>query len=292
MQLSDFEVLAVLAEELNMRKASERLFVSQPALSQRLQSIEGKWGAHIFLRSQRGLTITPAGEMIIRYVKETLERHDNVKEEILTLGTEVYGTLKLAVASIIGQYWLPNVLKRYVERYPQVKISLVTGWSSEVLRYLYDEHFHIGIVRGAAEWKGKKQRLFSDDLYLVDTTIQTIEELQYTDKPFIQFKSLSNYYQEIQDWWYSQFNTPPKRTILVDQIETCKQMAIHGIGYAILPDISLTEHDPKVFKIPLINKQKAPLSRDTWIIRNEGSEQLKQVSAFLDIVNELDSNSN
>ena len=60
-------MLVVLAEELNMRKAAERLFVSQPALSQRLQTIEKAWGTKIFLRSQKGLTVTPAGEKIIQF---------------------------------------------------------------------------------------------------------------------------------------------------------------------------------------------------------------------------------
>jgi DNA-binding transcriptional LysR family regulator len=284
MQLSEFQILAVLSEELNMRKASERLFVSQPALSQRLQSIEQRWGTKVFLRSQRGLTLTPAGEKIIGYVNETLSREQIVQDEILSLGEAVHGTLKLAVASIIGQYWLPNVLKQYVERYPHVKISLVTGWSSDILKQLYDENFHIGIIRGAPDWKGKKQHLLSDELFLVDTTIQSIEELQETDKPFIQFKSFSTYYQEIQDWWYSQFQTPPKRTIVVDQIETCKQMALHGIGYAILPSISLTPQDTQIHKIPLKNELGEPLSRDTWILSHESSHELKQVSTFFEVI--------
>lgn len=53
MQLQELHMLVVLAEELNMRKAAERLFVSQPALSQRLQTIEKSWGTK-FLRSQKG----------------------------------------------------------------------------------------------------------------------------------------------------------------------------------------------------------------------------------------------
>lgn len=54
MSFSEFHLLSVLAQEMNMRKAAERLFVSQPALSQRLQSIEKDWGSKLFLRSQRG----------------------------------------------------------------------------------------------------------------------------------------------------------------------------------------------------------------------------------------------
>lgn len=286
MQTSEFRMLVVLAEEMNMRRAAERLFVSQPALSQRLQTIEKSWGTKIFLRSQRGLTITPAGEKVINYAKGVVKKEEKVREEILALDSEVHGTLKLAVASIIGQYWLPKVLKKFVERYPHVKVSLVTGWSSEILQAMYTDQVHIGIIRGAPDWKGKKMYLLSDELYLVDTEIKRIDDVKDTKKPFIQFKSDSTYFQEIQEWWYRQFKIPPKRTIVVDQIETCKQMAMNGIGYAILPSISLTSNITDVYKIPLFNDQQEQIKRDTWLLGYDAAFELSQVKAFADLVNE------
>lgn len=74
MSFSEFHLLSVLAQEMNMRKAAERLFVSQPALSQRLQSIEKDWGSKLFLRSQKGLSLTPAGEAVIRLANEVIEK--------------------------------------------------------------------------------------------------------------------------------------------------------------------------------------------------------------------------
>ena len=82
----------------------------------------------------------------------------------------------------------------------------------------------------------------------------SIDDVLTTEKPFIQFKSDSNYYQEIQQWWQKHFSTNPKRQIIVDQIETCKQMALNGIGYAILPSITLNGHED-VNKIPLTNQK-------------------------------------
>lgn len=58
---SDYLIIKTLAEEQNMRKAAERLFLSQPALSLRLQTIEKEWQTKLFLRSQKGLTATPGG---------------------------------------------------------------------------------------------------------------------------------------------------------------------------------------------------------------------------------------
>ncbi|MFC4712602.1 LysR family transcriptional regulator [Planococcus dechangensis] len=277
-------VIKILAEEGNMRKASERLFLSQPALSQRLQSIEKEWGQQLFVRSQKGLTPTPAGELVIQYANEAVQRKEEVFEQLHTLSEKVHGTLKIACASIIGQNWLPKVLKDFVTLYPEAKVQLITGWSSEIVRSLYDGEAHIGIVRGQTDWKGTKIHLFKDTLYLVDKEIQSLDEVMETERPFIQFKSDSTYYEEIQQWWQKHFAYSPKRQITVDQIETCKQMAVNGIGYAILPAITLTGTED-VHTMPLTTSEhELELTRDTWLIGYESSFQLRQVEAFVDIV--------
>jgi DNA-binding transcriptional LysR family regulator len=121
----------------------------------------------------------------------------------------------------------------------------------------------------------------------VDREITRPEQVLETDRPFIQFKSDSNYYQEIQDWWMRNFKTSPKRTVVVDQIETCKQMAFNGIGYAILPAITLTNTDRDIFKIPLVDENNEPLKRDTWLLGYESAFQLKQVKAFVELIKEF-----
>ncbi|MCP3761843.1 LysR family transcriptional regulator [Domibacillus sp. A3M-37] len=269
---------------MNMRKAAERLFVSQPALSQRLQTIEKEWAVKIFNRSTKGLSLTPSGELIVEYAKETLEKKEQLLEELQSLEPQVHGTLKIACATIVGQNWLPKVLKLFVERYPHAKIQLITGWSSEIVKALYEGAVHIGIIRGTPEWKGRKIHLFEDPLYLVDKEIQNIEDVLSTDKPFIQFKSDSNYDQEIQEWWHNRFQMAPKRSIVVDQIETCRQMAFNGLGYAILPAITLSNQDRDLFKIPLLDREGEPIRRDTWLLGYDTAFELRQVQAFVETV--------
>lgn len=284
MTTTELEIIIALAEEGNMRKAAERLFLSQPALSQRLQSIEKEWGTLLFIRSQKGLETTSAGEIVVAYAKETIVRKEETLELIASMADKVHGTLKIACASIVGQNWLPQVLKEYVNQYPDAKISLLTGWSSEIVKALYDGEAHVGIVRGQVDWKSRKTHLFRDRLYLVDREITSIDELKDTDRPFVQFKSDSNYYMEIQRWWQRHFAQKPGRQITVDQIETCKQLALNGIGYAILPSITLTGNE-MVNRVPLLNNEEEfELTRDTWLIGYESSFALKQVDAFTQIV--------
>jgi DNA-binding transcriptional LysR family regulator len=280
----ELEIIKTLAEEGNMRKAADRLFLSQPALSQRLQSIEKEWDTLLFIRSQKGLEPTPAGELVVEYAKEALLKKEEALEMIASMADKVHGTLKIACASIIGHTWLPQVLKEFVERYPSAQISLMTGWSSEIVKALNEREAHIGIVRGQTDWKGRKEYLFRDQLYLVDNEITSLDQIKETTRPFVQFKSDSNYHREIQHWWQRHFAQKPERQITVDQIETCKQLALNGIGYAILPSITLIG-DEKVNKIPLLNSdEEFELTRDTWLIGYESSFALKQVSAFTEIV--------
>lgn len=284
MSMIELEIIKTLAEEGNMRKAADRLFLSQPALSQRLQSIEKEWDTLLFIRSQKGLEPTPAGELVVEYAKEALLKKEEALEMIASMADKVHGTLKIACASIIGHTWLPQVLKEFVERYPSAQISLMTGWSSEIVKALNEREAHIGIVRGQTDWKGRKEYLFRDQLYLVDNEITSLDQIKETTRPFVQFKSDSNYHREIQHWWQRHFAQKPERQITVDQIETCKQLALNGIGYAILPSITLIG-DEKVNKIPLLNSdEEFELTRDTWLIGYESSFALKQVSAFTEIV--------
>ena len=284
MSMIELEIIKALAEEGNMRKAADRLFLSQPALSQRLQSIEKEWEATLFIRSQKGLELTPAGEIIVDYAKEVLVKREETFEMISSMIGKVHGTLKIACASIVGQTWLPQVLKDYIQRYPDAQISLMTGYSSEIVKALNEREAHVGIVRGQTDWKGRKVHLFRDQLYLVDREITSIDQLKETNRPFIQFKSDSNYHREIQHWWHRHFARKPGRQITVDQIETCKQLALNGIGYAILPAITLTGNED-VNKIPLLNSEEEfELTRDTWLIGYESSFELKQVAAFTEMV--------
>ncbi|MBC1232447.1 LysR family transcriptional regulator [Listeria booriae] len=284
MIVTEYELLVCLAAELNMRKSAEKLFLSQPALSQRLQTIESRWETKIFLRTQKGLLLTPEGEAIVQHAERVIERERQIQERLEAQDGVVRGTLKIACASIVAQMWLPRVLKQFIKAYPDVNISVVTGWSSEIHQALVDGSAHVGIVRGNIAWKSVHKPLFQDKLFLVDKEIDRLEDVLDSERPFIQFQSDSNYYQVIQDYWQRNYGKMPRQAMVMDQIETCRQMAFNGIGFAILPEVTLIGASDDIHKIPLVDKTGEVLSRDTSLIGYEQSLALPQVKAFLEIV--------
>jgi DNA-binding transcriptional LysR family regulator len=63
-------------------------------------------------------------------------------------------------------------------------------------------------------------------------------------------------------------------------------MTFNGIGYAILPAITLNGAEKDIFKIPLLDENNLPLKRDTWLLGYESAFQLKQVQAFVELIKE------
>lgn len=283
MIVTEYELLVCLADELNMRKSAEKLFLSQPALSQRLQTIESRWNTKIFIRTQKGLLLTPEGEAIIAHASSVIEREREIQEQLESLNGVVRGTLRIACASVAAQTWLPKVLKLFTDTYPNVKISVITGWSSDVSGQLAAGNVHIGIVRGNTNWKSVKKLLFTDKLVLVDTEITSLEEVVRTERPFIQFRSDSNYHQVIQDYWQRNFGKTPRQAMLMDQMETSRQMALNGIGFAILPEATIQGMEQSINKIELKDKDGTVLSRESHLLTYEQSLELPQVAAFLEI---------
>ncbi|EUJ21357.1 LysR family transcriptional regulator [Listeria aquatica] len=286
MIVTEYELLVCLADELNMRKSAEKLFLSQPALSQRLQTIESRWNTKIFVRTQKGLLLTPEGEAIVQHAASVIEKEREIQENLEAMEGVVRGTLRIACASVVAQSFLPRVLKEFSARYPKVRISLQTGWSSEVHQLLAQGVVHFGIVRGGTNWKSVRKPLFKDKLVLVDQEIERIEEVFESERPFIQFRSDSNYYQVIQDYWQRNFGKMPKQAMFVDQMETSRQMALNGIGFAILPEITLLGDTEGINEISLVEKDGSVLGRETTLLAYEQSLALPQVDAFMKVMNE------
>ncbi|EUJ39098.1 LysR family transcriptional regulator [Brochothrix campestris] len=287
MSITEFRILDMLAEELNMRKTAERLYISQPALSQRLQSIEARWGKQLFIRTRKGLLLTPQGELIVEFARSVINREENVFDKLLAMEGVVQGTLKIYSGTIVAQRWLPFVFKEFVKRYPHVNIELDSGGSRRAQQAIADGKVHLAITRGETDWLGEKRYLFGDNLSLADKYHTSIEDILASERPFIRFKTDSDYDQSIMDYWQQYFHRLPEKTLVVDQIETCKQMAMSGMGYTILPLLTIDKHTD-LNLMPLIQEDGTQLHRDTWLLGYKKSFQLPQVQAFVQLIEELD----
>ena len=282
MEYNNWEVLLTLYEEKNITKTAEKLYISQPAITYRIQQIEKDFNTKIITRGKKGVVFTTQGEYLVNYAKEMMTQLRKTKDHIQNMKKTVQGILRLGVSSNFALYRLPALLKRFLDLYPDVEINVKTGWSSEVLHYLQKEEVQVAILRGDHSWTDEQQLLFEEGLYIVSKERIDLRELP--DKGRINYKTDYHLKNTIDNWWYKQFSKPPLVTMDVDRIETCKELVKKGLGYAIFPSISLN-HDENLHTIKLKNGNKMIL-RPTWLLYRKSSLELSVINAFVNFIHE------
>lgn len=114
-------------QERSFSKAAKKLFISQPALSNMVKKAEKEIGAPLFDRSTIPLTVTKEGAYYIKSIEEILFIQRNIKSYFEDLGSLKTGTLSLGGSSFFCSFVFPDLIGRFREKYPDVKIDLLEG---------------------------------------------------------------------------------------------------------------------------------------------------------------------
>ncbi|MEW9670528.1 LysR family transcriptional regulator [Ammoniphilus sp. 3BR4] len=279
MEEKDWNMLITIHEERSISKAAERLYITQPSLTYRLQQIEKEFDTKIVTRGKKGVEFTTQGEYLVQFAKEMIFKLRTAKEFISNLDDRVKGKLRLGVSRNFARYNLSSLLKGFHDQYPEVDIHLKTGWSSEIIHMLYKEEVHIGIVRGDYRWQEQKYLMSEDCVCIVSKEELSLDQLPML--PRINFDTDQSLKTLIDNWWRETFTRPPTITMEVDHIETCKQLVISGLGYAILPGMSILKED-NLFSYKLKTNENEPILRKTWMIYRDHSLDLNTVNSFVD----------
>ncbi len=118
----------VVKQGLNISAAAQALYTSQPGVSTQIRLLEEELGVRIFERSGRHLSgITPAGEQILALTEELLASADRIKQAAREFSEPDRGSLSIATTHTQARYALPNIIKSFRQRYPEVAIHLQQG---------------------------------------------------------------------------------------------------------------------------------------------------------------------
>ncbi|WP_213422520.1 LysR family transcriptional regulator [Bhargavaea massiliensis] len=281
----DWILIQTLYQEKNITKAAQMLYISQPALTNRLHQLERKLNVKIVNRGRRGVQFTPQGEYLAKEASEMLKSIQRIKENVLNFEDRLTGTLRLAVSNFSTDYLMPSLLKAFKDEYPGIEFKVTTGFSSDITDLIYNHEVHIAIVRGDYAWNGQKHLLFEDTLSIAadrEIDIRKLPEL-----PRIDYHTDPVLKHSIDHWWHENFSEPPLVSIEVDKAGTCKKLVANGLGYGILPSMVLRGNDD-IHSNVIHTADGNPIVRKTWMLYHEESLELNIVKAFVNFVKESD----
>jgi len=279
----DWILLSKIGEGKTMSQVSEELFITQPALSYRINKIEKNFGSTLFFRSNKGIKANQQGEYLIAYANRMLDELKLIKEQVLSLGTEIKGKLYIGASNAIAQYVLPNLLGKFLKVFPDVEPHVITGFSPYLIDLLSKEKIHIAFLRENMKWIHYKKLLTEENIYIISKNIVQINELPQL--PRIDYKTNQSLKKVIDTWWLNNFKLSPNITTVVDNADVCLEFIKSDLGYGILTELGLSK-ESSLSRIPLKYPKGNNIQRETWLYGSKYSEHYSPVKSFLHFMQE------
>lgn len=196
MTLNELRYIVAVAQERNFRRAAEKSFISQPALSLAIQKLEEELGVQIFERGKSEVSVTPIGLQIVEQAQRALEEAGRIREIAKQGKDQLAGALRIGIIYSVGPYLLPDLipaLKRLAPKMPLeveenitanldallrngkldvIIIALPYGDTGILAQPIYDEPFEV-VVSNDHHWANRRsikpQELASEKVLLLDT---------------------------------------------------------------------------------------------------------------------------
>lgn len=244
MELAQLEAFLQVAHHRSFSRAAEALFLTQPSVTARIQSLEREIGERLFERTGRSVSLTDAGHAFIPHAQRALTAVQEGTDAIEAVRHGDIGSIRIGASASIATYVLPGILKHFRESRPRVHVHISTGTSEDIIERLLAGELHVAMVRLTQHPEIESVHLYNDDLSLVvapDHPFATRGRVTVAEagrEPFLFFERSSSYHSLI----YSMFlrvGVVPESVMELDSMETTKHMVEAGIGIAILPVVSI-----------------------------------------------------
>lgn len=254
MNFLSLEYFVVVAEELSMTKASQRLFVSQQSLSKHIINLEQSLEIKLFDRSPN-LSLTYAGSRFLRTAIQILDLKRQIVMEMDDINNHVRGELRIGISHTRGRVILPKILPLFCKSHPFIDISIKEGNSKELEEYLLHGQIDLligfsPIVLDVAETinilkerlllvvpnKLMVQKYAKDTKKMVDKFREGASIEDFLDFPFL----MTNQGNRIRTLFNSYLNHKQMSINVIlemESIETLLSLSCEGMGITIYPEM-------------------------------------------------------
>ena len=288
MELAQLEAFLEVVHWGSFRRAAKSLFLSQPALSERIKKLEQEVDQGLFERVGNGVCLTPAGRALLPFAERTMETLRQGREAVQAAKPSNGRALLIASARTVGTYVLPDIVAKFRQRFP-VDVHISSGRSTEVLQMVLNQDAHIGVARALTHPQVETIGLYQENVVFVTHPAHRFSlqgRASITDvanEPLILYDRESFYFLLIERACRDSGITP-RGHMMLDSIEATKQMVERGLGVSFLPLSSIRKEvqEGTIAHVPLTEGHKVTL--DTAAILMRRVPHAPAVRAFLQLL--------
>jgi len=172
MELRDLRYFEAIAELEHLSQASARLHRTQPALSSSIRRLEADCGAALFEKAGRGIRLTEAGKVLLKWAKRMRFDVEDAKRELSSIGSGLSGHVRLGIVPTAAQFLLPAVARQLLQEAPGVTLNTNVGLIGTLMPQLRAGELDMMVGTESTSEPGYASRLLAQDNIVVAASEQ------------------------------------------------------------------------------------------------------------------------
>lgn len=251
MEIHQLKTFVAVAREGSITKASERLYLSQPAVSAHIKAIEDTLGLTLFARTPRGMALTGDGERLLAKAEQTLGAHRELVEEATRIKGQVTGKLRLGGGGNSNSEALGRLMTGLSDRYPEVEVQVQHGDSREVLDRIRGDVLDAGFYNEPGEPPEDLCTIAVSrfDIYLAApagllAVTESPDWQSLSELPWIYPTDGSSCCGHAAETLFRRHQFRPRKTISIDREAVTRTLIAGGVGVGLLhADTAIASRD-------------------------------------------------
>ena len=235
LDLRSLEIFRAVAIEGSVSRAAEKLNRVQSNISTRIKQLEQRLGKDLFLRRNRGLTLTPDGHLLLSYAERLLQLSAEASEALN--GGEPRGVFRIGTMESTAAARLPAILARYHELHPGVRIELETDTAGGLMDRLVGYDIETAFVAEPVSFEGVSTLpVFEEELVLIaPKSFPRLEDTrQISGRTVVAFEAGCAYRRYLEQWLL-EAGIVPGNIMAVSSYLAILACVSAGAGYAVVP---------------------------------------------------------
>ncbi|WP_123041535.1 LysR family transcriptional regulator [Cohnella candidum] len=290
MNIENIEAFVYVIHYGSFNKAAEALYLSQPSVTARIQSLERELDCRLFDRTGKQIRITEEGKRFLPYAQQLILTYQKGKLHI-NQKKSLPAELKIGCTVSVSNYVIPELLPRLKRKFPGIQYRFVTGTTDDILNKTLNQEVDIGFVRNVNHPQLQSVKFYEDPIRLYAyeghpfATGERVTAAQIAEQPLVFFECGA------LDWLrihriFETLDIPPNIQIQTDNSEMAKKLVMQKAGIGFLPGLAVRREvaEEKLFPVPVTETEG--ISLQTNVISPYG-EHVPFVEAILEAGREL-----
>ncbi|MBP1737307.1 MAG: transcriptional regulator, LysR family [Oscillospiraceae bacterium] len=180
MTLRHYTIFVTVCDTMNMTEAAERLYLSQPAVSQAVAELETHYGVRLFERLARRLYLTQPGQTLLGYARHILRLNGDAEAELKTL--QQHGCVRVGASVTVGAYLLPELVSAFRQAYPDTLLQVAEDNTAGIERLILRDELDLGLVEGDITSRDLMTQCFmEDELFVICSPLHRFADMEVID---------------------------------------------------------------------------------------------------------------